>query len=212
MTPPQSKPRARPPAGKGGKAPSANKRKATAPYLENAALYYLGRYAASSAHLRRVLMAKVERSARAHGTDRGEGAAMVEALIVRFLRSGLLDDESYAKARAHTLHRGGASARVIRGKLAAKGVPPRLVEKALRSLHEEVFEAELAAAVTFARRRRLGPFRGKSGRLSDEDARKRAGRELAAMARAGFSYDLSRKVVEAADARELEERFREPEV
>ena len=39
----------------------------TAQYLENAALYYLQRFASSSANLRRVLMGKVERSARAHG-------------------------------------------------------------------------------------------------------------------------------------------------
>lgn len=60
----------------------------TAQYLENAALYYLQRFASSSANLRRVLMGKVERSARAHGTDRSEGAALVEALIERYQRSG----------------------------------------------------------------------------------------------------------------------------
>ncbi len=44
-------------------------RKATPKYLRNSALYYLGRYAASSGHLRRLLQVKVTRSARAHDTD-----------------------------------------------------------------------------------------------------------------------------------------------
>ena len=71
----------------------------TAQYLENAALYYLQRFASSSANLRRVLMGKVERSARAHGTDREEGAALVEALIERYLRSGCLTTRPMQRRR-----------------------------------------------------------------------------------------------------------------
>src|SRR3954463_6979106 len=77
----------------------------TAQYLENAALHYLQRFASSSANLRRVLMGKVERSARAHGTDREEGAAMVEALIERYLRSGLLEDRRDPVGTPLSLHR-----------------------------------------------------------------------------------------------------------
>ena len=45
-------------------------RKATPKRLERVALHYLERYSSSSENLRRVLMRRVERSARAHGTDR----------------------------------------------------------------------------------------------------------------------------------------------
>ena len=72
-------------------------RKATPRYLENAALHYLERFATSAENLRRVLMRKVDRSARAHGTDPDEGAAAVEALIERFVRAGLLDDDAVWK-------------------------------------------------------------------------------------------------------------------
>ena len=75
-------------------------RKATDTSLGNAALHYLGRYATSSWNLRRVLMRKVERSARFHGTDREAGAAVVDRLIARYEDSGLLDDGAYAEARA----------------------------------------------------------------------------------------------------------------
>src|SRR5260370_17156146 len=71
-------------------------RQATASYLENAALHYLERFSSSTANLRRVLMRKVARSARTHGTDPAEGAGLVEAIIVRYLQSGLLDDAAYA--------------------------------------------------------------------------------------------------------------------
>lgn len=172
-------------------------RKATPQYLENAALYYLERFASSEANLRRVLMRKVERSARAHDTDREAGAAAVEDIIARFRRSRLLDDAAYAEGRARSLFLRGASARKIRMTLVQKGVGADEIEAALASLRDEAAEPELAAAVTLARKRRLGPYR----RADREGSRER---DLAALARAGFSYDTARQVIEAEDAAELE--------
>jgi regulatory protein len=170
----------------------------TAQYLENAALYYLQRFASSSANLRRVLMGKVERSARAHGTDREEGAAMVEALIERYLRSGLLDDKAYAEAKAASLHRRGTSTRGIRGKLSMKGLESDQIDAALESVDEETpGDTELAAAVALARRRRLGPFRI-SARAEHRD------KDLAALGRAGFGYQTARRVVDAEDPDNIE--------
>src|SRR3954463_13098903 len=103
----------------------------TAQYLENAALYYLQRFASSSGNLRRVLMGKVERSARAHGTDRAEGAAMGESLIERYLSRGRLDDKAYGGAKAASLHRRGTSTRGIREKLSMKGLESDHIAAAL---------------------------------------------------------------------------------
>jgi regulatory protein len=170
----------------------------TAQYLENAALHYLQRFASSSANLRRVLMGKVERSARVHGTDREEGAALVEALIERYLGSGLLDDKAYAEAKAASLHRRGTSTRGIRGKLALKGLETDDIDAALESVDEETpGDTELAAALAFARRRRLGPFRtAKRAEHRDKD--------LAALGRVGFSYQMAKRVVDAEDPDNIE--------
>jgi len=65
-----------------GKRGAKTPRKITAQRLENMALYYLGRYASSSANLRRVLMRKVERAAAAHGADPAEGAKLIEVDLV----------------------------------------------------------------------------------------------------------------------------------
>ena len=170
-------------------------RKATAKHLENAALHYLSRFATSAENLKRVMMRKVDRSAHYHGTDAEEGRAHVEGLIGRYLNSGLLDDAAYARSRAESLHRRGNSARMIRGKLRQKGVADEDIENALEARGkdggEDGGDAELQAAVNFARRRRLGPFAAKP---PDGEQREK---QLAALARAGFSYDIARRVVEA---------------
>ncbi len=173
-------------------------RKATPQTLENAALFYLGRFASSSENLRRVLMRRVERSARLHDTDRDEGRVAVDRIVARFQASGLVDDAAYAGSRAATLHRRGVSRRGIRARLMEKGVAPDDIDGALAGLAETAGNTDFAAAVNLARRRRLGPYRPLAARAEMRE------KDLAALARAGFSYDIARRVVEAETAEDLD--------
>ena len=171
-------------------------RKATPKYLENAALYYLSRYSTSTENLRRVMMRKVMRSAKHHDTDVEDGAALIEAMIGRFLGSGLLDDWAYARTKADNLHRRGNSARVIRGKLTQKGVDDNVIAAAPDARGEDTEDGEdpeLTAAVTLAKRRRLGPFAVKPPNGEQRE------KHLAALARAGFSYDVAQRVIDGKD-------------
>lgn len=174
-------------------------RKLTPEGLERAALAYLGRFAASEESLRRVLHRRIARSAAAHPIDPEEARGWAEALIVRFRRAGLIDDEAYARARAESMHRRGLGRRGIAVKLRQKGVPAETVARALEVLEEETDgPTELTAAVNYARRRRIGPWRtGEREPFRDRD--------LAALARQGFDYDTARKIVEAASPDALED-------
>jgi len=176
-------------------------RRVTKERLERAALHYLERFASSAENLRRMLMRRVERSARAHGTDRETGAAWVAEIVESSVRSGLVDDRSYAEGRALTLFRRGASSRAIRAQLRAKGVADDDIQAALARLAEEAAEPETAAAAAYARRRRLGPYRAAAERTARRE------KDLAAMARAGFAYDLARRIIDADDAGALEDEL-----
>jgi regulatory protein len=173
-------------------------KKATARHLENVALWYLQRFAASTDSLRKVLMRRVEKSARAHDTDREEGAVLVEEIIARYRDSGLLNDRLYAEGRTLSLHRRGISTQGIRARLAAKGVGADDIDSALGTLRDETDEPDLAAAIAYARRRRIGPFRARGDR---EELRER---DLAALARQGFGYDIARRVIDAGGPEDLE--------
>jgi len=170
----------------------------TAAYLENAALYYLERFASSSANLKRVLMRKVIRAAAAGNGDAAEGERLVDGLVARYVAAGLVDDKAYAAQRVASLRRQGNSRFAIRGKLALKGVESELIEKALGELDEDNAQGEIAAACALVRRRRLGPFRPAAARKVAWQ------KDLAALARAGFSLDVARRVLRAADPDALE--------
>lgn len=166
--------------------------------LENAALAYLERFASSTENLRRVLMRRVDRSAQLHGTDREDGAAWVDALIARYQKSGLLNDAGYAEMRTGSLFRRGVSTRVIRETLAAKGVSRETTAVALERLAaDESGPLDRRAAITLAKRRRLGPFR------LAEDRTTRRDKDLATLGRAGFDYETARFVVDAEDVDSL---------
>lgn len=181
-----------------GKPPNDAKRRTgpkpvTKERLGNIALFYLERYASSAANLRRVLMRRVDRSARLHGTDREQGAGWVDALIERYVRSGLVNDKVYAEAVTSSLRRRGASTRMVKQKLAMKGVDADTVDDALEATGGADDATDLKAAFAYAKRRRLGPFGPAAAR---QDRRQR---DMAALGRAGFSYSTARKVVESKD-------------
>lgn len=173
-------------------------KKITPKYLNNVALWYLERYASSAANLRRVLMRRVHKSCAHHGDDVADATGMVEELVARFAASGLIDDRQYAVARAHSLHRRGLAARRIRAQLRAKGLEPEDVDAALDALAEDSDDPEFDAACAYARRRRLGPW----GRPDGRDDRRE--KELAAMGRAGFTWDLAKPIIDAPDPSDLD--------
>jgi regulatory protein len=174
----------------------------TPEYLDKAALFYLERYASSAENLARVLMRRVEKAARAGISDRDEGRRLVDALVERYRARGLLDDRTYAEGRAKSLLRQGRPRAAIARRLAAKGVGSDAIDQALGSLKEESPDPDLSAVIAFARRRRLGPWRLKDRAEFRE-------RDLAALGRAGFSYELARKVVSAETVEELESTLNE---
>lgn len=175
----------------------------TKAYLERAALHYLERYASSVDGLRRVLMRRVDKAAREERCDPEEATPWVEEVVARFAASGIVDDRSFAEGKAASLRRRGDSARRIAMKLREKGVDGTLIETVLEEQDGEDGEAaEIAAACRFARRRRLGPMR------DPQEREERRDRDMAALARAGFSLDIARRVLDLEDADALEEAMR----
>ena len=101
---------------------------------------------------------------------------MIDALVAKLEAAGYVDDARFAESRTASLTRRGTSQRAIAAKLRGKGVSAPLVKESLAEHDEQ------AAAHAFARRKKLGTYR--IGATSKERARK----DLAAMARAGFSF------------------------
>lgn len=182
-------------------------KKPTPERLGNVALSYLSRYASSEASLRRVLENRVRRYAmkdEAFAADRATWEVLskaIEDIVEKHKRLGVLNDKAYAEMKVAGLRRSGGSARRIAQKLAQKGVKKEIVEDALVPEEGEIEDAEMKAARAFARKRCLGPFK-RGGKTEDRGVR---AKEIAAMARAGFSYDVAREILGALPEEAWEE-------
>ena len=168
--------------------------------LERAGLHYLERYASTEAGVRSVLLRKIDRAARDGRCDADEAAVWVDEIVQKFVRLGYVDDASFARAKAGSLRRRGDSAAKIRMTPARKGVDRDLIDEALGAEDTDTAgpdgDAEFIAACRFARRRRLGPMRLEETRA---DMRQK---DLAALARAGFSMDVAIRVLDLETAEE----------
>ena len=176
-------------------------RKVSYDRLRNGALYYLGRYASSSENLRQVLKRRVQKSAFHHkDTDMEQAYIWIDDIISDMQRLGYIDDTEYTNTKVGSMHRRGTSSRTIRQKLKQKGLSDDIITNALEMLEETQPNAELAAAIRYAKRRRIGIYRIKD--VTDPD--KQYQRDLASLARNGFTLDICYTIMDADDIETLE--------
>ena len=182
-------------------------KKITPEYLRRVALHYLDRYTATEASLRAVLQRRIRNSAKVHEPD-PDIPQWVDALVEDMKRLGFIDDAAFAQTRAVSLHRSGKSSRAIAQTLIVKGIRGEVLDDALNAASDELGHGEdrramdRAAGFEFARRRRLGVFNPDEARRTE-----RRDKDMAALARRGFGYDICRAVVEAFDEDDLRARL-----
>ena len=149
-------------------------------WAKNSALYRVSRQMLS----RRQLHDAVLRKAREKFDEISpEDAQTLADTAVAFADTiGALDDDAFAQAKTRSAVRSGKSQRMIASTLSRKGIDKETAQSALAEVDD------LIAAVALARRKAFGPFR----RAEIDDARKQ--KELAAMMRQGFGFELVKRV------------------
>ena len=124
--------------------------------------------------------------------DKNDCYVLLDALIVRFQDLDLLNDESYVKGMVSSLRQRGLSERAIIMKLKNRKMPESQIKDALNAFHADRgltgHDGEIGAAMAFARKRRVGPYA--AGKAFDHN------KAMAAFARAGFSFDVARRILE----------------
>jgi regulatory protein len=158
--------------------------------LRGLALHYVGKYATTKAKLATYLTRKI----RERGWD-GERRTDVAALVEQFAELGYINDAQFAEARSRSFVRRGYGERRLNEDLRASGIADQDAVPAKEHMVESMF----AAAENFARRKRIGPF---ASEPAPPDKRRK---QLQAFLRAGHSFELSKKFVDADAGDELAE-------
>ncbi len=173
--------------------PSANGRRTAPPLdknsLERLALRYVERFATTRARLTDYLTRKI----RERGWD-GDRVDPTE-IAGKMAELGYVDDRSYAEAKAAAMARRGLGARRVAEMLRQAGVAGDDAEAVAPAIEGRSVEA----AITFARRRRIGPF---ADQAADRPTREK---HIAAMLRGGHSLVLARWIAKMAPGDDFDE-------
>jgi len=157
------------------------------------AVSYLARFDCTAAKLRQVLARKLAKSRPEATSDAAAshaGADDIERIVARFHEVGYLDDERFARGLALSLLNRGISPRKIAERLRQRGVNAEVTDAVIREFGG-AGETELAAARRLVVRKRLGWCRPEGVR------QERAQKDLGALARAGFSFDVAKRALAA---------------
>lgn len=165
--------------------------------LRELALAYVARFATTSAKLEAYLSRKL----RERGWNGGEGKSLesppdLSEISARFVEMGYIDDEAYARSRSSGLLRRGYGPRRVSQDLYAAGINEQI--------RDDIAPGEAAirnAALAMARKRRFGPFAADGPTHDPKLDKDRKQKQIAAMVRAGHSFDAVRAIMDAQNAK-----------
>ncbi len=150
-------------------------KKITFQTLKNRAFFYLERYDANSQKLKTVLLNRLKKEAQQGNEIPPEAPQWIQQIIEQMQQLNYINDARYTENTIRRLNAAGKSKHFIMGKLRQNGLTGEQITPYLTNINE------LASARIFKHKKHLGT-----------DYQK----DLAKLARAGFSFEIAQQVLE----------------
>ena len=146
------------------------------------AINYLSKYSSSKANLERVLKNKIRRLD-LEKQDKYLLYQTINKTIADLEKNNLINDFDYTTSKINFFFNQGKSKMFIKNYFYQKGIEKDVIEKSFEELENNNFNWETEAAKIFVRKKRLS----KSNEYT---------KNLSKLARAGFSYEISKKILD----------------
>ena len=147
------------------------------------AVNYLRKYSSSKTNLERILKNKIRRT----NIEKKEKFTLynsIPEIIKKLEKNNFINDYNYATSKVNTLISNGKSKIFIKNYLFKKGIDENLSAEIFAQLNEEDSNWEIKSARIFARKKNF------------QKNNKNNEKNLSKMARAGFSYEIAKKIIE----------------
>ena len=158
-------------------------------HLRDLAYSYLEKYSPSKQQLKVFLLKKY--LTKIKGTkSKKEVSSIIDEIVVNLEINKILNDEMYSDSKARMYLRRGYSLNKINQSLRNKGVENKFIKKSIEKIKDENIEPDFVSALKLCKRRRIGPLR------PDENRGLFYKKDMGILARGGFSFDLSKRVLD----------------
>ena len=171
--------------------PIKNKKdlEATIDEIRNFAYSYLEKYSPSKQQLKTHLYKKTIKK-KLNISSKKEIFNLIDSIIATLVEKKFLSDEFYSDSRSKVYLRKGYSLNKIRYNLIQKGIDKKYIKASISKIKENEADPDFFSAIKLCKRRRIGPNREESNRTLFYK------KDISILARSGFSYDLSKKVLD----------------
>ena len=171
--------------------PIRNKKdlEATIEELRNFSYAYLEKYSPSKQQLKMFLFKKyLKKNQKLF--DKKELFNLIDTVILSLEKNNLLSDKYYSDAKSKSYLRRGYSLNKIRYSLLQKGIDQKYIKASISQIRENETDPDFFSAIKICKKRRIGPNRVEDNRSLFYK------KDISILARAGFSYETSKKVLE----------------
>jgi len=157
--------------------------------IRNFAYAYLEKYSPSKQQLRTHLFKKLVKKNQKISSKR-EIFNLIDSVIASLVDQKLLSDEYYSDAKSKAFLKRGYSLNKIRYSLIKKGIDEKYIKASISKIKENESDPDFFSAIKICKKRRIGPNREESNRSLFYK------KDISILARSGFSYEISKKVLE----------------
>ena len=157
--------------------------------IRNFSYTYLEKYSPSKQQLRTYLFKKFLKTSQKINNKK-ELLTLIDEVIVTLDGQQLISDRHYSDAKAKTFLRRGYSLNKIRYNLIKKGINEKYIKASISKIKENESDPDFFSAIKLCKRRKIGPSREESNRPLYYK------KDISILARSGFSYELSKKILE----------------
>ena len=171
--------------------PIKNKKdlEATIDEIRNFSYSYLEKYNPSKQQLRTYLFKKLIKKNQKISSKK-EIFNLIDIVISSLVDQKLLSDKYYSDAKSKALLKRGYSLNKIRYNLIKKGIDEKYIKASISKIKENESDPDFFSAIKMCKKRRIGPNREESNRALFYK------KDISILARSGFSYEISKKVLE----------------
>ena len=146
------------------------------------AIDYLSKYDSSKRNLINLLKRKIFRL-KITNFEKSKLINIIDSVIINLEKNKFIDDDRYSSIKILSLSKLGKSKNFISNYLIKKGIDKTQIQKNLNLMENNNNDWELDSAKIFVKKKRL---------LEKNEIYEK---KLAKMARAGFSYDICKKIL-----------------
>jgi len=157
--------------------------------IENFAYNYLEKYSPSKQQLRTYLFKKLVK-VKQKISSKKEVFNLIDEVISSLEEKKFLSDEYFSDTKSKSFLRRGYSLNKIRYNLIKKGIDAKHIKSSISKIKEEEADPDFFSAIKLCKRRRIGPNREENNRTIFYK------KDISILARAGFSYELSKKILD----------------